>query len=272
MFTVMIGAMVTVAPPAVTGASFATISVVLTVTTVTVTLAAPAPAPASAPAPAPPPAATPFGAQRSLDWAQFRPAATCRRIRPSNLLARRPCSRRVGLALQRSVGVDRHGAAGVRHAPGALLDDVCELMPQDALAGGRVGLILPWREVQVAAPRVGQRADGLRLAAAVVDAHVGEVVAERGLHPGAHGAGERRTAGGRPQHAGMHGGLVEATLRARGLALHRLRLEAARERRFGHVLLAARATLDGGGCRLHHDPPSVFAFPPLDAVPPPMAP
>lgn len=62
-----------------------------------------------------------------------------------------PGTQRVGFTLGGRIIVDGDGAAGARHPACALLDDMRELMPEEALPFGKVGLVAPAPEVQVRA-------------------------------------------------------------------------------------------------------------------------
>ena len=69
-----------------------------------------------------------------------------------------------------------------------------ELVGEQAVAGRRAGRVRAGAEDEAVAEAVGDRAlgaRGSRRAVAGVDAHAGEVVAERALGAGAHGGVER---------------------------------------------------------------------------------
>jgi len=100
----------------------------------------------------------------------------------------------VGFVLERRIGVRRRTSdLGVHgHATLRLLDHVRELVAEQLQALRAGGIVGARREEQVGAARERARADRLGVRAGV-DAHRGEVAAERGLHLRAH-AGRQRCA------------------------------------------------------------------------------
>jgi hypothetical protein len=81
-------------------------------------------------------------------------------------------------------------AERVRHPASALLEHVGQLVTEQLLALGRLGIVLARREVQVSAVGEGQSADRGRFVTDV-DADVGEAGVEEPLHLHTYGLGRR---------------------------------------------------------------------------------